>query len=46
MQPCPELQILGSGQGKTVLPWAVDTVAKYNKCSAQVDAWIEVGKAL
>ncbi|OTG65047.1 hypothetical protein B9T28_09620 [Acinetobacter silvestris] len=46
MQPCPDLQILESGQGRSVLPWAVDTVAKYNECSAQIDAWIEIGKAL
>ncbi|WP_322853573.1 hypothetical protein [Acinetobacter sp. ANC 4648] len=46
MQPAARLQKLESGQGKSVLPWAVDTVAKYNECSAQVDAWIEVGKAL
>jgi len=35
LEPCPELQKLESGQGKTVLLWSVDTVAKYNECKAR-----------
>lgn len=44
MQPCEALQKLESTQGKAVMLWAVDTVAKYNQCSAQVDALIEINK--
>lgn len=46
LQPCDNLQQLESGQGKAVILWSIDTVAKYNDCSAKVDAWIEIGKAL
>ncbi|APV37490.1 hypothetical protein BEN76_03165 [Acinetobacter soli] len=34
-QPCPDLNELESGQGKAVLLWSVDTVAKYNECKAR-----------
>ena len=44
MQPCDDLQQLESGQGKAVMLWSIDTVAKYNQCSAQVDAFIEIHK--
>lgn len=46
LQPCDNLQQLESGQGKAVILWSIDTVAKFNDCSAKVDAWIEIGKAL
>ena len=36
--PCPKLLKLESGQGKYVMLWAIDTVAKYNECSALNDA--------
>ena len=32
LEPCPDLQKLQSGQGKAVMLWSVDTVAKYNDC--------------
>ena len=44
MQPAPNLQKLESTQGKAVMLWSVDTVAKYNQCSAQLDAFIEIHK--
>ncbi|AMW80364.1 hypothetical protein AMD27_07035 [Acinetobacter sp. TGL-Y2] len=44
MQPTAKLQKLETGEGKSILPWAIDTVAKYNQCSAQVDAFIELNK--
>lgn len=40
LEPCPDLQVLESGQGKAVMLWSIDTVAKYNQCSTQVDAFI------
>lgn len=46
LQPCDNLQRLESGQGKAVMLWSIDTVAKHNDCSSKVDAWIEIGKAL
>lgn len=44
MQPAAKLQKLESTQGKAVMLWSIDTVAKYNQCSAQVDAFIEIHK--
>nr|WP_151765634.1 hypothetical protein [Acinetobacter soli] len=35
LQTCPDLSELESGQGKAVLLWSVDTVAKYNECKAR-----------
>ena len=35
LEPCPDLQKLESGQGKAVMLWSVDTVAKYNDCKAR-----------
>ena len=35
LESCPDLQVLESGQGKAVMLWAVDTVAKYNDCKAR-----------
>lgn len=46
MQPCADLQEVGGTTGKDFMLWGVDTVAKYNECAAQNDAWIEIGKAL
>ncbi|WOE32731.1 MULTISPECIES: hypothetical protein [unclassified Acinetobacter] len=46
MQSCPQLQELSGTAGKELIKWGVDTVDKYNQCAMQVDAWIEVGKAL
>lgn len=45
MQPCDSLQKLESTQGKDVMLWSIDTVAKYNQCSAQLDAYIEIHTA-
>lgn len=36
--PCPKLLKLESGQGKEITLWIIDTVAKYNECSALNDA--------
>ena len=36
--PCPKLLKLESGQGKEITLWIIDTVAKYNECSAMNDA--------
>ena len=46
MQPAPQLQELSGTTGKDWMRWGVDMVDKYNQCALQVDAWIEVGKAL
>ncbi len=46
MQPCQQLQEVQGTTGKDFMLWGVDTVAKYNECAAQNDAWIEIGKAL
>lgn len=35
LEPCADLQKLESGQGKEVLLWSIDTVAKYNDCKAK-----------
>ena len=36
--PCPKLLKLESWQGKEITLWIIDTVAKYNECSALNDA--------
>lgn len=46
MQPCERFNKLEDGTGKVITPWIIDTLAKGNECSAKVDAWIEIGKAL
>ena len=46
MQPCQQLQEVRGTTGKHFMLWGVDTVAKYNDCAAQNDAWIGIGKAL
>lgn len=38
MLSCPNLLKLESGQGKQITLWVIDTVAKYNECSALNDA--------
>lgn len=38
MLPCPKLLKLESGQGKEITFWIIDSVAKYNECSALNDA--------
>lgn len=38
LEPCADLQKLESGQGKEVLLWSIDTVAKYNDCKAKHSA--------
>ncbi|ENV34576.1 hypothetical protein [Acinetobacter gerneri] len=35
--PCPELLKHESGQGKEITLWIIDTVAKFNVCSALND---------
>lgn len=40
--PCPKLLKLESGQGKEITLWIIDTIAKYNECSALNDAKNEV----
>ncbi len=44
IQPCPTLNKLEHGTGKDVLLWAVDTVAKYNECSARNAALVKALK--
>ena len=46
MQPCPQLNEIQGHTGKDWMTWGVDTVAKYNECALQNDAWIKIGKAL
>ena len=41
LEPCPELQKLESGQGKTVLLWSINMVAKYKECKAKHGAVIK-----
>lgn len=38
MTPCPKLLKLESGQGKEITLWIIETVAKYNECSALDEA--------
>lgn len=35
LEPCPDLQQLEDGMGRTLLLWSVDTIAKYNDCKAR-----------
>lgn len=41
LQPCQNLNKLEQGNGKHVLLWAVDTVAKYNECDARHAALVK-----
>ena len=38
MIPCPKLLKLESEKGKEITLWIIDTIAKYNECSALNDA--------
>lgn len=38
LEPCSDLQKLESTQGKAVILWSIDTVAKYNDCKAKNEA--------
>ncbi|WP_308761584.1 hypothetical protein [Acinetobacter soli] len=44
LQTCPDINELESGQGKAVLFWSVDTVAKYNECKARHGALVKALK--
>lgn len=44
LEPCPDLQKLESGQGKAVMLWSIDTVAKYNDCKARHGAIVKALK--
>ena len=44
LEPCSDLQKLESGQGKDIMLWAVDTVAKYNDCKARHEALADAKK--
>jgi len=44
LEPCQDLQKLESGQGKDVLIWSIDTVAKYNDCKAKHGAIVKALK--
>lgn len=35
LESCAELQQVESGQGKALMLWSIDTVAKYNDCKAK-----------
>ena len=41
MQTCTSLNRIEQGNGKDVLLWAVDTVAKYNECDARHAALVK-----
>lgn len=41
LEPCPDLWKLESGQGKDILLWSVDTVAKYNDCKIRHGAIVK-----
>ena len=44
LESCPDLQKLESGQGKAVMLWSVDVVAKYNDCKARHGAIVKALK--
>ena len=44
LEPCLDLQKLGSGQGKVALVWAIDVVAKYNDCKSRHGAIVKALK--
>lgn len=41
LEPCPDLQKLEAGTGKAVMLWSIDTVAKYNECSAKHESLVK-----
>jgi len=44
LEPCPVLNKIEDGKGKTVMIWAVNTVAKYNECDAKHAALVKALK--
>lgn len=44
LQPCPDLQTLNSGTGKSVMLWSTDTIAKYNDCKLRHAKLVEAVK--
>jgi len=44
LEPCADLQQLESGQGKEVMLWSIDLVAKYNDCKAKHGAIVKALK--
>ncbi len=44
LEPCADLQKLESGQGKEILLWSIDVVAKYNDCKARHGAVVTIIK--
>ncbi|UUS61842.1 hypothetical protein MST17_05950 [Acinetobacter sp. YH16056_T] len=44
LESCADLQQLESGQGKALMLWSVDTVAKYNDCKARHGAIVKALK--
>ena len=44
LESCPDLQKLESGQGKDVMLWSIDAVAKYNDCKAKHGAIVKALK--
>ena len=44
LEPCADLQKIESGQGKAVMLWSIDTVAKYNDCKARHGAIVKALK--
>ena len=41
LQPCADLKLLESGQGKDILLWSIGTVAQYNDCKDRHSAILE-----
>ena len=44
LEPCADLQKLESGQGKEILLWSIDVVAKDNDCKARHGAVVTIIK--
>ena len=44
LEPCADLQKIESRQGKAVMLWSVDTVAKYNDCKTRHSAIVKALK--
>nr|WP_257232730.1 hypothetical protein [Acinetobacter sp. YH12045] len=44
LEPCADLLQLESGQGKDLMLWSIDTVAKYNDCKARHGAIVKALK--
>ncbi|RZG76655.1 hypothetical protein EXE09_06380 [Acinetobacter sp. WCHAc060025] len=41
LEPCPNLQQLEDGTGRTLLIWSVNTVVKYNECKSKHEAIVK-----